>query len=448
MEYIDVEKVKVEPKAVELLPENLARKYHILPIRIEGEVLVVAAANPAKARVLERVSGVVGLEIEVCIDPGGELAEAIDYYFLPEHIGKDLPPLERKAEKPISGPPDMLESQSVVVGMESDSYRKVTEFLRQFVTLLEEGKLIVNALSAIAGHARGKGMRSLASDIARHIKAGNPLWQAFARHPRLFSDFFVNLIKASEANGTLVPTLKRFVHYRESRWLFRRRLRGAVLSSVLIPFACCVGLIVVDLLPIPGADEKVMELGWFLTALIPIYPYLCLSVVIISFAWRLCKGNLCLQRDRLKLRIPIFGSIMLNAEIAEFTRTLSLSLGSGVPVPVAVYLAFDNTHNKAVAHELKAACDVLERGERIDEHSRNAQTIISSDVIDMLDEFEESGKLERTAGEIADVYEKNSDNAVLKLSTPLRIAAFLVVLLWVFLNVYARWFARPWFPGS
>ena len=134
-------------------------------------------------------------------------------------------------------------------------YTDITVFLRQFIMLLDAGTPILRALRALAKRSERQAMRGLINDIALFVESGNALWQAFDRHPRYFDTVFVNLIKASEASGTLTTVLRRLVEYREEREMLRKRVRGAMIYPVLLVIACVGALFVITAFVVPVFAE-------------------------------------------------------------------------------------------------------------------------------------------------------------------------------------------------
>ena len=117
-------------------------------------------------------------------------------------LGEDTPAIESMAQRHDDAPARRVAASS---GFTGGSVRSsdVTLFLRQLIMLLEAGTSLLKALRSLSQRGDRAALRALVGDIALYVEAGNPLWQAFDRHPRYFDSVFVNLIKASEASGTL-----------------------------------------------------------------------------------------------------------------------------------------------------------------------------------------------------------------------------------------------------
>ncbi|MCA1901098.1 MAG: type II secretion system F family protein, partial [Candidatus Hydrogenedens sp.] len=134
-------------------------------------------------------------------------------------------------------------------------YQEITDFLRQLIMLLESGTPLLKSLKTLAQRGQTEAIRGLINDMAMYVEEGNPLWQAFDRHPRYFDTVFVNLIKASEASGTLTTVLQRLVDYRQRRDLLRRKVRGALFYPIVLVIACLAVLLLLTNFVVPQFQD-------------------------------------------------------------------------------------------------------------------------------------------------------------------------------------------------
>ncbi|MBI3118907.1 MAG: type II secretion system F family protein, partial [Candidatus Hydrogenedentes bacterium] len=222
----------------------------------------------------------------------------------------------------------------------------VTSFLRQLIMLLEAGTPILRSLKTLSSRGQRASARALIADVAAYVEAGNPLWQAFDRHPRYFDSVFVNLIRASEASGTLVTVLRRTVDYREKRELLTKRVRGAMIYPILLVVACFGVMVLLITVVIPQFKDLFEKAGiadqvpWYTNVLLNTsdsflkwcwVPVVALFLLIFIYKFWYVRGPLRrLRADRVKLRIPIMGKILHKSALVELTRTMSLLLRSGL----------------------------------------------------------------------------------------------------------------------
>lgn len=304
-------------------------------------------------------------------------------------------------------------------------HEEITTLLRQLVMLLQSGTPLLRSLRSLAERGQNSSTRALIGDIADFVEAGNPLYQAFARHGRYFDTVFVNLVKASEASGTLITVLQRIADHRERRQALRKRVQGAMLYPVVLVFVCAAVLLLIAKVVVPGFEDLFVrldaELPTFTKQLIAVTDFVgawwwmgvaILVVLIVLYKIWVRSPLNRLHADRIKLKIPIIGPVLRDYAIVEFTRSVALLLRSGLPVMATLDLARNAIHSRAVADVLQNVRDSVEQGGSIEEPLREAENIIPSVVTDMLVTGEEAGQLDQVAAHIADVYEEDVNSKI------------------------------------
>lgn len=372
--------------------------------------------------------------------------------------------VESLAEAPVTPPPqeivfrgqdEALPQASASPFSLGNSIRRgdVTVFLRQLIMLLEAGTPILKSLRTLAHRGERAAMRSLIADIAAYVESGNPLWQAFDRHPRYFDTVFVNLIRAAEASGTLVDVLKRVTAYREEREMLARRVRGAMIYPIILVVACFGVIILLTKvvvpefaamfekanMPLPNqtriflAASNIVAEFWYLPIL------LVIALIAVYKLWFVRNPVRRLMADRLKLRIPIIGPILHKNAIVEFTRTLSVLLRSGLSMMATLDLTRSAIHNRAVAQSLQDIRDSVEQGGGMEAPMRANADVLPPVVTDMFVTGEESGRVDVVAEQIADRYEEEVEIAVSTLGEtlqPVFTLAIGVVVVILFISLF------------
>lgn len=328
----------------------------------------------------------------------------------------------------------------------------VTNFLRQLIMLLEAGTPILRGLKTLSGRGQRAGIRGLVADIAAYVEAGNPLWQAFDRHPRYFDSVFVNLIRASEASGTLVVVLRRTVDYRVKRELLRKRVKGAMIYPILLIVACFGVLVLLTTLVIPQFEEMFEQAGiidkvpwitkvliaashqWVVMLTVPIA--VVFAFWLVYSQWYVRNPLRRMKADRLKLKIPIVGKILHKSALVQLSRSMSLLLRSGLSMMATLELTRKAIHNLAVAQTLQDIRDSVERGEGMEPSLRRNAHLIPPVVTDMLVTGEESGRVDQICDQIAEVYEEEVKIAVNTLGETIQpiftvVFGFIVVVLFI-----------------
>lgn len=321
--------------------------------------------------------------------------------------------------KPAAGAAATAPSGTFVRGVRE---RDITAFLRQLIMLLESGTPMLKSLNSIADRGDRHAVRSLVKDIATQVEHGSPLWQAFSRHPHYFPPVFVNLIKAGEASGTVVPILRRVVTFREKRAMLARRMQSAMLYPTVLVVFCFAVIVLLAKFVIPqfiGIFEsfEVQPEGFaavFLNATLWIGTYWWLPplvIIVAVFLYKLAVSRNPVMRmwaDRIKMRIPIFGPITRRAAIVEFCRTFSILLRSGLSMMATLDLCRNSVSNRALVDAIQDMRDSVERGEGLEKPLRVAERnkVFPPVVVDMLVTGEETGTIDNVAEQIAAQYEE------------------------------------------
>ena len=299
-------------------------------------------------------------------------------------------------------------------------YSDITLFLRQLILLLEAGTPILKALRTLSARGRGAGIRALVGDIASSVESGTALWQAFERHPRNFETVFVNLVKASEASGNLVPVLKRLADSRDRRQMLLRKVRFALTYPTILIAACIGVIILMSKFVIPSFMDIIDKLDvqilaftqyfvnttnfisdWWLMWLVAPVLFFIVYKIAVTFS-----PGARYWADFLKLRIPVIGSILRAYAVVEMTRGLAMLLKSGMSMLVTLDLVRTTISNKAFAEALVKVRASVESGGGFETPLREQEGTIPGVVTDMLVTGEESGQMDQIAEHIANTYEE------------------------------------------
>ena len=327
----------------------------------------------------------------------------------------------------------------------------INNMLRQLIMLLEAGTPLLKAMKTLSERGEKASVRALISDMSQYIETGNPLWQAFDRHPKYFDTVFVNLIKASEASGTLVTVLQRVVSYRERRELLKKRVRGAMFYPAILVLACFGAVVFISEVVVPTFVDLFKKFdttlppltkGFIATSTFVSHYWvhgIILVVVIVAVykLWYVQNPLRRLRADYMKLKIPIIGPILRKNALVEMTRTLALLLKSGLSMMATLELVRNAIHNRAVAQTLQAMRDSVESGAGLEIPLRQASGVIPSVVADMMVTGEESGRLDSIADQIANTYEEEVNIAIATLGDALQPILTIVIGVFVILLMLA-----------
>ena len=337
------------------------------------------------------------------------------------------------------GKPGGLLSMEIELFQPKISTRDLATFTRQFSTLLRSGIQLTDALNALVEQCVDPHLERVLRNVKEEITSGNNLAEAMAKHPRFFSDLYVNMVRAGEASGHLDVVLTRIADYLQKQ----ASLKGKVLAAITYPaIMVIVGLAVVIFLmsyvvpritqilkdrgqPLPFITELLMTASDFTKAY---WIYVLLAMVIGGFFLKSLIGTDAgrLKFDSMLLRLPIFGTLFSKQAISRFALTFSTLLKSGLPALDSlkiVALVVNNAKLTQVINNIHA---------RIIEGADIATPIRKSKVFPpmvgyMVSVGEQSGQLEEILDRIAESYEEELDLTIQRLTS--MIEPIIIILL-------------------
>lgn len=324
-------------------------------------------------------------------------------------------------------------------------------FSRQMYTLLKAGVPIMRGLAGLQESSINKSFARVLKDVRESLDAGRELSASLRRHPEVFSLFYINMVRVGETTGRLEEIFLRLFDHLEFERDMRQRVKTALRYPSFVMIAMAVAIGVINYFVIPAfarvyAGFKA-ELPWMTKFLIASsnftvqYWWLILlgmgGAVVAFLAWvRTPKGRYLW--DRAKLRMPIFGKIVLKATLARFARSFALASKSGVPIVQAMNVVAQTVDNAFIGARIEQMRDGVERGESI---LRTATTagVFTPVVLQMVAVGEESGSLDDLMDEIAGMYEREVDYELKTLASqiePILIAGLGILVLIMALGVF------------
>jgi len=316
-------------------------------------------------------------------------------------------------------------------------------FSRQLATMLTAGIPLVQGFEIIGSGHDNPAMQKLIMGIKADLESGTALAEALGRHPLYFDDLYVNLVTAGEQAGSLDTLLDKVATYKEKTEAIKKKIKKALFYPAAVMVVAVIVTVILLIFVIPqfeslfkgfGADlpaftRMVIDLskfvqtkGWFLALVIggggAFYVYT-----------KKRSKKLREWEDRLFLKLPIVGSILVKAAIARFARTLSTMFSAGVPLVEALQSVAGATGNIVYEKAVLQMKDEVATGQRLQRAMENTE-LFPNTVIQMIAVGEESGSLDEMSAKVADFYEADVDNAVDSMSSLLEplIMAILGVL--------------------
>lgn len=332
-------------------------------------------------------------------------------------------------------------------------------FSRQMYTLLKAGIPIMRALSGLQGSTTNKRMAAIIGDIRTSLDGGRELSAAMRQHPRVFSSFYVSMIRVGETTGMLEQVFLRLYDHLQFEKYMRDQIRAALRYPSFVIIAMAVAIMVVNLFVIPAfvtvfasfnAELPLITRGLlgFSGFMVAAWPYLILVTLVLVMLVRSYIATPAgrYQWDSLKFKLPIAGKIIHMASMARFSRSFALASKSGVPIVSGLGLVIQTMDNTYISRKVEQMRAGVERGESIS-RTAAATGVFSSIVMQMISVGEESGALDDLMEEIADMYQRDVEYQINTLGA--QIEPILIVFLGIMVLLLALGIFLPiWDIGS
>ncbi|MCS6897320.1 MAG: type II secretion system F family protein [Nitrospira sp.] len=324
------------------------------------------------------------------------------------------------------------------------SQKDLVVFTRQFGTMINAGLPLVQCLDILATQSENAVLKKAVAEIKTDVESGSTFSDALRKHPKIFDDLYVNMVHAGEVGGLLDTIMSRLSKHIEKAM----KLKGQIKSALVYPSAIIgIAVIVITVLMIwvipvfekmfkemsggtmalPGPTQLVINMSNFVQESWYVIIAVIIGVVFsVKKYYATAQGRLAIDKSLLKL--PIFGSLILKASVAKFTRTLGTLLSSGVPLLEALTICAKTAGNKVVEGAILEARVSISGGKTIADPLAKSGTFPKM-VTHMIAVGESTGALDNMLGKIADFYEDEVDEAVANLT------ALLEPMMMVFLGV-------------
>ncbi len=291
-------------------------------------------------------------------------------------------------------------------------------FSRQIHTLLKAGVPIIRALNGLQDSATNPAMKKVIGDVRESLEGGRELSASLARHPKVFTPFYLSMVRVGEATGLLDEIFLRLFEHMEFERYMREQVTSALRYPMFVVMAMAAAITVVNLFVIPafakvfqgfGAELPLMTriLLGFSNFMINWWPAMLVGLVVAIFAFRswVATRSGRMQWEAMVLRFPIAGKIVRKAAMARFARSFALGMRSGVPIMQALTNSSHTVDNSYIGAKIEGMRDTVERGESV-LRSAIASGFFSPVVLQMLAVGEESGALDDMMEEVGQMYQR------------------------------------------
>jgi type IV pilus assembly protein PilC len=295
--------------------------------------------------------------------------------------------------------------------------------------MINAGVPIVQALNILRQQSASSKLKAAVSDIAKQVEGGSTLANAMATHPEAFNNVYVNMVKAGEVGGILDQVLERLATQQEKDAKIVSKVKGAMVYPGVITTATVAAFFFLMTVIVPGLSGIFSSLGaslpWYTAAMLSISHFMVHS-------WYLIFGGIIVGAivfvrwhkttngkrifDRLMLKLPIFGPILIKVNVARFARTFGSLMASGISVLDAINATKSALGSSVYQDELAEVAQRVKNGKQMSEYikeSKNFPAIVGQ----MLAVGEETGQIDTILLKLAEFYEEEVDTVVASITS-------------------------------
>ncbi len=302
--------------------------------------------------------------------------------------------------------------------------RDVVIFTRQFSTMINAGLPLVQALDILAKQTENKVLADVTRAVVFDVESGHTVADALSKHPKAFSELYVNMVAAGEAGGILDTILMRLATFMEKNDALVRKVKGAMIYPAVIMSVAVIAICVLLIFVIPVFESMFASVGLALP--LPTRVVIGLSKFLKGYWWAVGGGlaglvyltrnyyktsNGKLAIDKALLRFPVLGDVLRKSAVSRFTRTLGTLISSGVSILDGLEITAKTAGNRVIQDAIMASRASIAGGDTIAAPLQKS-AVFPPMVISMIAVGEQTGGLDEMLSKIADFYDEEVDAAV------------------------------------
>ncbi|MGI9044908.1 MAG: type II secretion system F family protein [Gemmatimonadaceae bacterium] len=329
--------------------------------------------------------------------------------------------------------------------------KDIVVLTRQFSTMINAGLPLVQAMTILAEQSENKTLAGIMRKVVFDVESGNTVSDALAKHPKAFSNLYVNMVAAGEAGGILDTILMRLATFLEKNDALIRKVKGAMIYPGVIMAVAGIAIAVLLIFVIPVFENLFASAGLALP--LPTRIVMGMSRFLNSYWWVVlgsmvggffmlkryhATNNGKLQIDRFLLRVPVLGDVLRKAAVSRFTRTLGTLVSSGVSILDGLEITAKTAGNRVVQDAIMESRSSIAGGDTIAQPLKKSG-VFPPMVISMISVGEQTGGLDEMLSKIADFYDEEVDAAVsnlLSLLEPIMIVFLGIVVGGMVVSMY------------
>jgi type IV pilus assembly protein PilC len=302
---------------------------------------------------------------------------------------------------------------------------------RQLATLGEAGLPLLRGLRVLLRQTKSVPLREALTGMSEAVESGSTFSESLANYPKIFNNLYVNMVRAGEAGGVLEVVLTRLAEFMEKAEKIKNKVKGAMIYPAVV-LTAAIGIVIFlmysvipkfkdifnDLLEgkqLPAVTRFVIGASNVVKDNVLMVVVTIIAAIVLFNLWgRTNNGRYII--DTIKMRLPVFGTLISRTAIARLTRTLGTLLSSGVPVLQALMIVRDTSGNTVIARAVQNIHDSVKEGESMTDPMAAAK-VFPPMVVSMVEVGEETGALPDMLIRVANTYDDEIDNAVAGLTS-------------------------------
>ena len=332
---------------------------------------------------------------------------------------------------------------SLSFGKKGIRTRDIVIFTRQFATMINSGLPLVQSLDILARQTENPSLAEVTKQVVFNVESGHTLADAFSKHPKAFTELYVNMVAAGEAGGILDTILLRLATFLEKSDALIRKVKGAMVYPGVIMSVAGIAVAVLLIFVIPTFQKMFASVGMELP--LPTRIVIAMSDFLISYWWALIliivgivyairsyykTPNGQKQIDQMMLNAPVLGDLLRKSAVSRFTRTLGTLISSGVSILDGLEITAKTAGNRVIHDAVMESRNSIAGGETIAGPLEKSK-VFPPMVISMIAVGEQTGGLDEMLSKIADFYDEEVDvavSALLSLMEPMMIVILGVIV--------------------
>jgi type IV pilus assembly protein PilC len=306
--------------------------------------------------------------------------------------------------------------------------RDLTIFYRQFATMVNAGLTLVSSMGILVEQVENKTLSNVIKTVKSDVEAGSTLADAFSKHPKIFTELYISMIKAGEIGGVLDEILNKIADLMEKDFALKQKIKSAMAYPSFVAGAAVIMSIFMLTFILPQFVGVFAQFGGELPALTLFFVTLTIlfnkfwyiffvvsAALVFAFLAYIKTPDGKLNFDKFKLGAPIFGEINRKGAVARFTRILGTLIKSGVPILEALTVSSNAIGNLVITLAVLGAKTRIKEGQSIS-GPLAASGVFPPMVTQMIMVGEESGELEEMLANVAKFYDQEVDRSVERLT--------------------------------